>query len=208
MKICDRFTGAVLFEDQHTDIAATVVHAWGVDKSIMRKANLVGAELYRLYLDGVDFTFADLAGANFKSSNLEGASFNHAVLSLAQLSDAVLMRADFRGARANGAVFDYANLEQARFEQADLRDASFVDARLLPGALSVAYDLTGANFGDPPSYTVTAVAQRGRYASPVSDVPTGPQTRVAAASPADCAYYGTCVLNLVDPHVPRCNTRA
>lgn len=207
MKICDRFTGAVLFEDYHTDIAGTVAHAWGVGKSIMRRANLVGAELYGLYLDGVDFTLADLTGASFKSSNLEGASFNRAVLSLAQFSDAVLMRADLRGAQANGAVFDYANLEQARFEHADLRDASFADARLLPGALSLARDLTGANFGDPPSYTIAA-PQRGRYASPVSDVPTGPQTRAAAASHADCAYYGTCVLNLVDPHVPRCKAGA
>lgn len=210
MRIYDRFNGILLFEDQHSDLVATVVNAHNNQISL-RGAKLPGAKLYNTYLEGVDFTLADLTGADFRDCALDGANFNRALLSNARFEDSYMSRADLRGASLCGANFDRARLIGAKFELADLSGASLVEAHITPGALSLC-NLTGVNFGDPPSYGDTSLAstasQKGRYASPVSDVPTGPQTRAPAASHADCAYYGTCVLHLVDPHVPHCGARA
>ncbi|MGC9503085.1 pentapeptide repeat-containing protein [Baaleninema sp.] len=113
--------------------------------------NLAGADLTEpeIYLDGIDFSNANLeaavltamnlgattfAGANLKGAQLDNVNFARANLVGANLVDANLRGANLRGANLNGADLQgadlaYADLTQARLDGAKLDNANFFRTR-------------------------------------------------------------------------------
>ena len=83
----------------------------GVDlhEANMRYASLYGADLHRAYLEGVDLEGADLRGADMEESVLYNAN-----LCKANMRNVVLRGADLRGANLHGADLRGANLEGAK----------------------------------------------------------------------------------------------
>ena len=99
MKILNRWTQAVLFEDDALTIKETAINA-----------NLSGADLRGADLSGADLSDANLSGANLSGANLSGAD----------LRDADLSGADLSGADLSGADLSSANLSSADLRDADL----------------------------------------------------------------------------------------
>jgi uncharacterized protein YjbI with pentapeptide repeats len=135
-----------------------------------RDADLRGAQLPYVYLEGANFENACLDNAYVSYAHFEGASFSHAHLERAvlwganleraNLAEAHLERADcsyahFEGASLSqahlegavlwGANLEYANLAEARLEGIDLRNAQLVHANLRNAHLESS-DLAEANF--------------------------------------------------------------
>ena len=83
----------------------------GVDlhEANMRYASLYGADLHRAYLEGVDLEGADLRGADMEESVLYNAN-----LCKANMRNVVLRGADLRGTILRGADLRGANLEGAK----------------------------------------------------------------------------------------------
>ena len=83
----------------------------GVDlhEANMRYASLYGADLHRAYLEGVDLEGADLRSADMGESVLHNAN-----LCKANMRNVVLHGADLRGANLHGADLRGANLEGAK----------------------------------------------------------------------------------------------
>ncbi|MCC5900263.1 MAG: pentapeptide repeat-containing protein, partial [Phormidium sp. BM_Day4_Bin.17] len=89
----------------------------------------------REYLDGTDFSQANLQEANLmglnlgeatlKEANLDGAQLDYGNLSRAQLQNASLVGAHLRGANLRRADLRGANLENADLSYADVTDANF-----------------------------------------------------------------------------------
>lgn len=94
----------------------------------------------RDYLDGTDFSQANLQGANFmglnlgeatlKQANLDEAQLDYGNLSRSQLQNASLVGATLRGANLRRADLRGANLENADLSYADVTDANFEGANL------------------------------------------------------------------------------
>lgn len=94
----------------------------------------------REYLNGVDFSQANLQGAKLmglnlgdsmlKAANLNEAKLDYGNLSRAQLQNASLVGANLRGANLRHADLRGANLENADLSYADVTDANFEGANL------------------------------------------------------------------------------
>lgn len=112
MKILNRYTGAVLYEDEDDSLRATVGIAC---------ANFVGADLV-----GADLLGANLSGADFASANLKGADLAHANLSDVIFARANLIGANFTGSNLKGAIFMDANLSGSNFAGATVSDETIL----------------------------------------------------------------------------------
>ena len=119
MKILNRWTQAVLFEDNALTIKETAINA-----------NLRGADLSGANLRGADLRGADLSDANLSGADLRGADLRGADLSGANLRGADLSGANLRGADLRGADLRDANLSGADLRGADLRGADLSGADL------------------------------------------------------------------------------
>ena len=113
-------------------------------------ANLVGADLRKVYgsgfdLSGADLRGADLRGASFSEGFLEGgeihtkyhlddqlygSDFSNTNLRGADLRGANLSGCDFSGADLSGAILDGADLTRAWLHSAILRGTSLIDVSL------------------------------------------------------------------------------
>lgn len=107
-----------------------------------RYAQLAGANLREVVLEGAylvkaDFTGADLAKANLNHAQSDGAQFIGAKLAEAQLQSAVAAGASFKQAQLRGASFLAATLPGSDFSDAAYDDASFKDA-ILTNAVGLA----------------------------------------------------------------------
>ena len=102
---------------------------------LIKKANLVGANL-----EGVDFEYATLKEADFRSANLKRANFHRAHLRKADLRGAYLRRAVLIGADLRGAEFRVAILKRTWMQKAKLQGANLSNVDLstatLAGAVS------------------------------------------------------------------------
>ena len=97
---------------------------------LFEKANLQGAILQRVNLNG-----ANLQGANLKKVNLYQALLHHVNLRRANLNEAILLRTNFSFARLQGAnlqktILEGANLNEANLTGANLTGANLTGARL------------------------------------------------------------------------------
>jgi hypothetical protein len=109
------------------------VPARSIGDALRGGATLVGADLQRLVLCGIDLTGADLSRVNL----------SHANLSDADLQASSLKGGDLRGANLRGANLARSNLTGANLEGADLAGANLTEAVVVGANLS-AVDLTGA----------------------------------------------------------------
>lgn len=95
-----------------------------------RKADLIGADLFRIDLSGAYLRGADLLRANLRESSLERANLSGANLYAAHLSGANLRRANLSGANLEKANLMDSILEGADISEANLKDAHMADADL------------------------------------------------------------------------------
>ncbi|MGB5306155.1 MAG: pentapeptide repeat-containing protein [Gammaproteobacteria bacterium] len=107
----------------------------GMDRTILRGAQLIGADLSNLDLSGYDLSGADLSRADLAHTRLMSANLRGTVLFEANLRDSVLLSADLTGANlsscsAENAGFESADLTDATFFSASLRGATFIKATL------------------------------------------------------------------------------
>jgi len=115
------------------DQGAKVWNQWRKENSLVR-ADLSGADLDKVRLDGADFTRANLRRVELRGARLSGANFTRAELPMA----------DFSGADLSRARLSLADLFQANLRRADIRRADLSEARLTGANLSLA-DLFQAN---------------------------------------------------------------
>ena len=109
------------------------------------KCTLVGMNLERADLRGVDLRGANLTNANLRGADLSGANLSHATLIKADLSRANLQKANFTGADmtscdmtmtyGRGAIFYKTKLCMAYLRYAQYKNAFFIEC-----------DFTGADF--------------------------------------------------------------
>ena len=96
-QIKNRFTDAVIFEcDLPDDTQSGLATRHALEKAVIAKANLRGADLSGAdlswaYLSGADLSWAILSGADLSEANLSGADLRRADLSEANLSGAKLI---------------------------------------------------------------------------------------------------------------------
>lgn len=119
--------------------------------------SLVGVDLSKAYLRGVDLSGlvlsqADLSEADLSYADLSYADLSGAILSDANLCDANLSGARLRYAKFTGARLNKANLSGANFSKANLSGASFKEANLSLADVNEANllgtDLRWANISD------------------------------------------------------------
>ncbi len=116
MKILNRWTLSIIFENEKETIKETVVDA------NLRNANLSGANLSGADLRGADLRGANLSGADLRNANLRNADLSDADLSDANLRNANLSGADLIGANLIGAV---GNKKELRTMQIETYSISF-----------------------------------------------------------------------------------
>jgi hypothetical protein len=126
---------------KHEDIKGTLQsHASWVENPHGggRRADLRGADLRHVNMEGADFRWADCRAADFSGSNLSKADFRHADLRGANFAGAVCIGTSFVNARMDGvnmasvdlraAVLDYAHMPGINLH--DLREAAKAATRL------------------------------------------------------------------------------
>ena len=113
MKILNRFSEAVIFEDESVSVLSTLYAA--------RKS---GADLGGANLRGADLGGANLRDANLRDANLRDANLIDANLIDANLIDANLIDANLRGAKLRGAKLSGAKLITANLSGVDLHGAN------------------------------------------------------------------------------------
>jgi hypothetical protein len=120
MKITNRYTSKILFEDQtiHETVEAAVkagvsLRGANLESANLESANLVCAKLQGANLEGADLFSADLSGAKLQGADLSGANLRYANLSGANL----------KGARLSGANLDKTCLDpKAKLPRLLIRD--------------------------------------------------------------------------------------
>lgn len=147
VKIRNRHTGAVIYEDERT-LSNNIEEAIWNGISLV-DADLSGADLSCVGLSDVDFSGADFSCAILSRANLDGANFSGARLTGATIVGTDLSRADFAGAIFTGAILSGSNfagldLSEVNFADACLRRANFTCADLTYTDFTRA-DLFGAN---------------------------------------------------------------
>jgi DNA-directed RNA polymerase subunit RPC12/RpoP len=115
----------------------------------LRHANLHKADLSGAALQGVNLFEADLSGANLTRANLRRAEPRYA-----NLEGANLRLADLRNAKMFAADLQGANLSGANLQGADIREALFDRQTTLPDDTGWTPDADTARFTDPehPSF--------------------------------------------------------
>lgn len=101
----------------------------GSPKVALVDADLGGADLARLDLDGIDLSYTKLFGAQFAGAVLTDVNLDGAEMSHASFERASLNRVSFRGARLIEASFKHACLYKVRLIAADLSRATFAYTR-------------------------------------------------------------------------------
>ena len=92
----------------------------------LQYANLWGAQLLLMNLQGVNLQSADLQSANLRGANLQGAILKNVNLAFANLTDANLQGANLQRADLRGT-----NLQRADLQKADLRYAKNLETATL-----------------------------------------------------------------------------
>lgn len=203
MRIATR-NNRTVYEDSAPSVRETVENAVRAGVSL-READLFQAPLAGLALDGAIFNQAVLDCADLTGASLRNANFVDA-----ELNSAVLINADLHKANFTDASLEYANLGGA-----SLVEAIFVRTRLTHATLDRA-DITGCYFSGGPPVDIglsRCVVQKNRQPAPTplrirytSPASAFANSRSGAVDPhARCAYYGTCVANMIDPHTRACD---
>ena len=113
--------------------------------TLLREANLQGADLRWANLREANLQGADLQEADLRWANLRGADLQEADLRWADLREADLRWADLQGADLQEADLRWANLREANLQEADLQEADLREADLQGADLRWA-DLRGADW--------------------------------------------------------------
>lgn len=122
------------------------------DAATFAQANLKGARIIT-FMDGPDFTGADLTDADFSPFERRGSQWATVPMSR-------IRSADFTGAKLRRVNFTRAILHFTRFNNADLRDANFQHADLSSVDFTGA-DITGADFTGASFYETKLSGARG-----------------------------------------------
>ncbi len=93
-------------------------------RALLRRVDLMGANLEGASLEGSNFIKADLRDVNLTASQLTESSFIQADLRGGDFTNACLDRVDMRGADLRGATLEGANIREADFSGANLRIAN------------------------------------------------------------------------------------
>ncbi|MBW7972106.1 pentapeptide repeat-containing protein [Bradyrhizobium sp. BR 10289] len=109
-------------------------------KRRLEQADLAGAKLPRVNLDG-----ASMHGANLSAVDMAGSSFEQAVLDDASLRGGNFPGASFVGASLRGANMDYGRFPATSFARAKLQGVSAYQSKLVGSRLTYAH-LEGARF--------------------------------------------------------------
>lgn len=117
-------------------------------ENLLQQADLSGAQLSEIHLEGADLTHARLWRADLSRADLESANLQDAWLGEANLRYAKLTSANLHGAELGDCTLEHsnlanANLGEAKLKKADLRRASLYDAELEQACLDGA-DLCGS----------------------------------------------------------------
>jgi Pentapeptide repeats (8 copies) len=134
MKIYNKYTNKVIFEDDSLTIKETLIKAnlsgANLSRADLSRANLSGANLSRAYLSVADLSRANLSRADLSRANLSRADLSRANLSRADLSGADLSRANLSGANLSGANLSEADLSGAHLSEADLSNVKNLFSQL------------------------------------------------------------------------------
>jgi hypothetical protein len=93
-----------------------------------KKADLRGADLRKINLEGCDLRFADFRAADLAGANLSRANCQHADFRGANLTDAVCIGTNFTNARLDGANMNGVDLRTATMEFAQLPGANLASS--------------------------------------------------------------------------------
>lgn len=135
--------------DEHMSILKRGVTEWNRWRASTNHglADLCGADLTGMKLNGIDFLRAHLKGTILTETQLE-----HAHLKDADLTGATLNRTNFEHVNARSAIFDEVVADKPNFEVSTLRGARFRRAQLAGARFHRAYlrdtDLSDAAFKD------------------------------------------------------------
>ncbi|SFH98451.1 pentapeptide repeat-containing protein [Planctomicrobium piriforme] len=157
IEILNRWTNAVLYRSDLTDVSAAVQKAVK-DGANLTRANLYGANLTRANLTRANLTRANLTRANLTRANLYGANLYGANLDGANLYGANLYGANLYGANLDGANLYGANLTRANLYGANLYGANLYGANL-DGANLYGANLDGANLDHIRQDLILAILQ-------------------------------------------------
>lgn len=118
-------------------------------ENLLQQADLSGAQLSEVYLEGANLKQVRLWGADLSHADMESANLQDAWLGEANLRFAKLLSANLQGANLEGSNLERGNLANANLcvahlKQADLRGASLYDAELERACLDSA-NLCGSN---------------------------------------------------------------
>ena len=101
-----------------------------LENSVLKRADLDGANLLWATMDGAILEGANLLCANLQFASLLGANLQGARLINANLQRLTLRYANLQGARLEGANLQFANLLDANLQGANLEGANLQEARL------------------------------------------------------------------------------
>jgi uncharacterized protein YjbI with pentapeptide repeats len=130
--------GLALHDPLRADLAGAQLSHVQLDGVSLMDANLTGADLIGAHISSVDFTYAALDSADLTGATVKGSDFTQASLQSTNLTGADLSCADpedegSKCAFLGGADLDSANLTSANFSGADLTGASLTRADLTCG---------------------------------------------------------------------------
>jgi hypothetical protein len=152
------------------------------------KLNLIGADLRKAILNGVNLHMANLSVTDLSGANLSGAGLSGADLAGANLSGANLSGANLTGANLSVTNLSRSNLSRAGLSRSNLTGADLTGANLtganlseaiLTGAILTGANLTGANLSGAALVRAILV-----------------ETKLEHANLTGCSIYGTSVWNV------------
>ncbi len=146
IEIISRYTGAVLYRADVSDVRAAVLQAVTANANLSG-ADLSGARLLQANLSGANLSRAALSGADLSRTSLYGADLSRANLSRTNLYGANLSRTNLSGANLSRANLSWASLSRADLSRTNLYRANLSRTNLYGANLSRT-NLSGANLSE------------------------------------------------------------
>jgi uncharacterized protein YjbI with pentapeptide repeats len=118
---------------------------WWLEGADFSNADMTGVDLYQGVLTGLNFSGANFAGADLRDAFLSELDLSEADFSGALLRWAEVYESDFSGATFAGATFEAATIGRSTFQNANVRNALFEGAKCSECDFRDA-DIRGVNF--------------------------------------------------------------
>jgi uncharacterized protein YjbI with pentapeptide repeats len=108
-----------------SDLRLVNLEAAWLERAVLSRTQLNGANLAKVHMDGVIAEQSELAGANLSSAKLDGANFASATFDSAQMPFVTSRGSNFAGSRMRGVSVIFANMDGSLFDYADLQLSVF-----------------------------------------------------------------------------------